>query len=173
MRPAWRQRRAGERGQSLVEYTFVFVGVLAPLTFGLIALAQVLWIWHSMVDWTRLGARYAATHCWQPEGANVTGWMKANAPPIPDRQAFTDGTAELVVNYYKKNPESNLFEEYSCDAECSAQCVPDSVTVRVRNYQYRGFVGYLGLPPIEMPEFNASMPVESAGCDPEAGTCQP
>ena len=29
-----------------------------------IFVAEMLWVWHSVVDFTRDGARYAATHCW-------------------------------------------------------------------------------------------------------------
>ncbi|MBI5280148.1 MAG: pilus assembly protein [Candidatus Solibacter usitatus] len=167
------RRGTRRRGQAMMEYIMLFVGVILPLTFGLIAIAQMMWIWHSVVDFTRLGARYAATHCWQAGGANVVEWMRQNVPPIPDQSAFRDGGVELLVEYYKKNPDTGLPEEFSCDGECSVECIPDSVTVRVRNYEYRFFLTYMGLPPVQIPDFSASMPVEGAGCDPELGTCTP
>jgi hypothetical protein len=52
-------------------------------------------------------------------------------------------------------------------------CVPDAVTVRVTNYEFRKFMGYLGLPPVSVPDFYTTVPIESAGCDPEQGTCLP
>ena len=47
----------------------VFGGILRPLTFALIFTAQLLWIWHSVNDFTRQGAGYAATHCWESRRA--------------------------------------------------------------------------------------------------------
>ena len=32
---------------------------------------------------------------------------------------------------------------------------------------------YLGLPPVTLPNFRTSLPMESAGCDPEQGVCNP
>lgn len=161
------------RGQSLVEYVLLFAGVIAPLTFGLIAVSQMMWIWHSVVDYTRLGARYAATHCWQAGGANVSAWMRQNVPPIPDQAAFRDGAVDISIDYFKLNPDSGALEPFSCDTECSTQCIPDSVTVHVRNYEFRSFMTYLGLPPVQIPDFSATMPIEGAGCDPDTGLCTP
>ncbi len=166
-------RRRKQQGQTLVEYIILFGGVIVPLTFGLIAIAQMMWVWHSMVDYTRLGARYATTHCWQSDGQNVIGWMRQNVPPIPDQASFRDGTVDIAVEYFKLNPDTRTLETFSCDADCSAQCVPDTVTVRIRNYEFRPFMAYLNLPPVQMPDFATAMPVESAGCDPDTGTCTP
>jgi hypothetical protein len=47
------------------------------------------------------------------------------------------------------------------------------VKVSVANYEFRGFVGYLGLPAVRMPDFQTSLAVQSAGCDPELATCVP
>lgn len=161
------------RGQALMEYLIVLTGVITPLTFGMIAASQMVWIWHSVADWTRLGARYAVTHCWQPGGSNVISWMRDNVPPIPDQETFRSGSAEIVVEYYRRDPDSGTLVEFSCDTECSTQCVPDMVKVSVRNYEFRYFMSYLGLPPVAIPDFSTMMPVEGAGCDPELGTCNP
>ena len=165
--------RRKQHGQALLEYIMLLGGVIMPLTLGLVAIAQLMWVWHSVVDFTRLGARYAATHCWQSGGSNVVTWMRSNVPPIPDQSAFRDGTVDITVQFFRKNADTGLLEEFTCDGECSTQCIPDTATVRVRNYEYRFFVGYLGLPPVPIPDFSATMPVESAGCDPETGTCDP
>ncbi|MDQ2947691.1 MAG: hypothetical protein M3Y27_17445, partial [Acidobacteriota bacterium] len=63
--------------------------------------------------------------------------------------------------------------DFSCDTECSTSCIPDTVTVRVQNYQFRSFVSYLGLQPVNMPDFRTSVAIEGAGCDPDQGFCQP
>lgn len=170
---AARKRGGGERGAVTIEYALAYLGVILPLTFAVIYTAELLWIWHSAADFTRAGARYAATHCWQAGGQNVLNYMRSNAPLMVDRQQFTDGTAELSVIYYSKDPDTGTLAEFSCDGDCSTNCVPDTVTVAVRNYEFRYFLSYLGLPPVVMPNFQTSVPIESAGCDPEQGTCLP
>lgn len=162
----------GRRGQSTVEYAVLTAGVIIPMTFGIIYLAQILWVWHSVNDLTRDGARYAATHCWQASAANVTAYMKANVPLMIDRDQFVNGTADIQVNYFSRDPASGTLSDFTCDTECSTSCVPDAVTVRVVNYSFRNFVGYLGLPPVQMPDFRTTAAIEGAGCDPEQGFCQ-
>jgi hypothetical protein len=166
-----RDRR--RRGQATMEYVLLLSGVIIPLTFGLIAMFELLWVWHTAAEFTRLGARYAATHCWQAGGENVTSWMRSNVPIVIDREQFQSGGVEIQVQYYKKNAETGLLEDFSCDGECSVTCIPDAVTVRLANYEFRQFVNYLGLPAVTMPNFFASLPIESAGCDPEQGVCLP
>lgn len=162
-----------ERGQSTVEYAILTGGVIIPVTFGIIYLSQILWIWHSVTDFTRDGARYAATHCWQASGDNVTSYMKSNVPLMIDQDQFKNGSAEIQVNYFAKDPTSGTLTDFSCDTECSTSCIPDAVTVRVVNYQFRSFMSYLGLQPVTMPDFRTSVAIEGAGCDPDQGVCQP
>ena len=162
-----------QRGQSSLEYVILTAGVIIPVTFGIIYLAQILWIWHSVTDFTRDGARYAATHCWQASADNVTSYMKANVPLMIDQDQFKSGTADIQVNYFARDPATGTLTDFSCDTECSTSCIPDTVTVRVQNYQFRSFVSYLGLQPVNMPDFRTSVAIEGAGCDPDQGFCQP
>src|SRR5712692_6203075 len=81
----------GAAGQSTVEFALAYAGVLLPLTFGLIFISQLLWVWHSVADFTRVGAGYAATHCWQSSAGNVIDFMRSNAPLMPDRDQFQNG----------------------------------------------------------------------------------
>lgn len=172
-RPVKRCRRR-QGGQAAVEYAIVSAGVVIPVIFMLVFTAQMLWTWHSAVEWTREGTRYAATHCFQNGGGNVLAWMRSHVPVHMDQQEFSSGTAEIQVSYYTRNADTGSLEDFACDGgDCSTDCVPDAVTVRVTGYSYRTFLNYLGLAPIQMPNFMTSMPIESAGCDPEAGTCQP
>ncbi len=166
-------RTRTQSGAVTAEYALAFTAIVLPLTFAIVFTAQLLWIWHSVGDWSRDGARYASTHCWQAAGDNVQSFMRANVPAMVDRDQFRDGTVDLSIQYFAKDPNSGLLSAFSCDAECSTQCVPDTVTIAVRNYQFRTFVQYLGLAPISMPEFQTTVPMESAGCDPEQGTCTP
>jgi hypothetical protein len=167
--------RRNQRGQAAIEYVIAFSALLLPMTFAIIFTAQLLWIWHSVVDFTRSGARYATTHCWQGDGENVRGWMRNNTPLMFDRDQFQGGQAEIQIQYYSRDPESGTLAEFSCDqGECSTGCVPEVVTVRIVNYEFRSFVtNYLGLAPVTLPDFHTTLSMQSAGCDPEQGTCLP
>lgn len=162
-----------QAGQATVEYAILTAGIVVPIIFGLIFVSQMLWVWHSVADFTRAGASYAATHCWQASADNVTAYMKTHVPLMADQDQFQGGNAEIQVNYFSKDPDTGDLTDFACDSECSTQCIPDAVSVRVINYQFRSFVGYLGLPPVSMPDFVTTVPIESAGCDPDQGTCLP
>jgi hypothetical protein len=162
-----------QRGQAAAEFAIVYAAILLPVTFAIIYTALLLWVWHSIADFTREGARYAVTHCWQSGGGNVISWMRTNSPITWDRDQFISGPAEITVSYYARNADSGALEEFTCDGECSVNCVPDLVKVSVSNYEFRGFVTYLGLAPIRIPDFQTSLAVQSAGCDPEQVTCVP
>lgn len=165
--------RHRKSGQATLEYAILTVAVIIPTVFGIIFLAQLLWVWHSAVEWTRDGARYASTHCWQANGANVLTYMSGNVPVNIDQSEFQSGPAQVLINFYSHDPNSGALIDFSCDTECSSQCVPDVVTVQVTGYQFTHFMGYLKLPPVTMPPFLTSLPVEGAGCDPEQGVCTP
>ena len=163
-----------EAGQAAIEFVVTLGGLVLPLTFAIVFTAQLLWIWHSSIDFTRQGARYATTHCWQGNGENVVAWMRANVPLMIDMQQFQGGPVEIAVEYFERNPDTGQLEAFACDGgECSTECVPDTVTVRLRNYEFRSFVTWLGLSPIRMPEFQTSLPMEGAGCNPDTGECLP
>ena len=55
----------GEKGATAVEFLVVGMTLVIPLCFAMFFTAQILWIWHSVAEMTREGARYAATHCYQ------------------------------------------------------------------------------------------------------------
>ena len=169
-----RQRPHNRSGQAAIEFALLYAGVLLPLTMGIVYMAELLWVWHSVADYTREGARYAATHCWQPGGDNVRQYMTTHIPKMIDMEQFRDGPAQIIVDYFTVDPASGARSEFTCDGgECSVNCVPDGVTVRIQSYEFRRFVTYLRLPPVPLPNFQASVPIESAGCDPEQGTCLP
>jgi len=166
--------RPSESGQATVEYALTFAGIMMPMTFMIIFTAQLLWVWHSIVDYTRAGAHYATTHCWQASADNVTAYMRANVPAMVDQDQFRNGSAELTVRYFSRDPDTGALVDFTCDGgDCSTSCVPDAVTVSVSNYQFTRFMSFLGLPPVALPDFRTSMPMEGAGCDPEQMVCLP
>lgn len=162
------------RGQSAVEFAVTWSAVLFPLLAMIVFTSQLLWVWHSVTEFTRQGAAYAATHCYQGAGSNVVSWMRANVPGMVDADQFRDGAAEIAVTFFQRNAETGALEEFACDgAECSRECVPDVVRVGIVNYQFTAFMSYLGLPPVALPNFSATVAVESAGCNPDSEACLP
>jgi hypothetical protein len=168
-RPTKEGRRSG---QAALEFALLYAGVILPLTFMTLFVAQMLWVWHSAIEFTRDGARYAATHCWHPDGSNVTAYMTSHVPRMIDMDQFMSGGAAITVEYYRRDPSTGLLGEFTCDAgECNPLCVPDTVTVRVSNYEFRRFfTTYLRLSPVVLPDFRASMAMGGGGCD-ETGNC--
>ncbi len=165
-----------DSGQQVMEFVIVYGGVLMPILFAIIFTAQVLWVWHSVIEFARDGAHYAATHCWQGAGDNVLEYMRSNVPYMIDRDQFQNAGAELIsVTYYSRDSDSGYLVDYSCsDGDCSTLCVPDMVTVRIQGYEFaHPFLTRLGLPAITIPDFRTSLPMESAGCNPDTGECSP
>jgi len=161
------------RGQATLEYVLVYAGVLLPLTMAMIFTAEMLWVWHSVNDFTRQGASYAATHCWQG-GSNVVQWMQNNVPITFDREQFRTGQVEIQVEYFSRDAETGELGEFACDgAGCSRECVPELVRVSITGYEFRPFLTTLGLPPVPIPNFQMTLPMESAGCSADEETCQP
>jgi len=166
------RRRRRQSGQAAIEFAVLYAGVVLPLTFMIIFVAEMLWIWHSMNGYTRDVARYAATHCWMADGSNVNAYITANVPAMIDQNQFQSGQATMQVSYFAVDPVSQTMSPYlGCNAgECSPACMPDAVTVSVNNYQFLRFASYFKLPPVTIPPFTYSIPMESAGCD-ETGIC--
>ena len=128
------KRSRSESGQQAMEYVILYAGVLMPITFAIIFTAQVLWVWHSVVDFTRDGARYAATHCWQAAGDNVLEYMRTHVPLMVDRDQFQAAGQELdsgpVLFARPRDRRSGGLRLRP--GECSTLCVPDTVTVRIQ-----------------------------------------
>lgn len=157
-----------------MEFVISYAGLVLPMTMMIVFTAQLLWVWHSMTDFTRLGARYATTHCWQGAGDNVRTWMQQNTPLTADREQFQQGPAQIEITYLSKNPESGTLEDFACEGgECSAACIPDVVRIRITGYEYRSLFTFLGLPSIGLPDFHTTIPMESAGCSPDSSECLP
>ena len=168
-----RLRRRDQSGAATVEFALSYVGLILPVTFAIVFTAQLLWVWHSVIEWTREGARYASTHCWQADASNVTSYMKANVPLNIDQDQFAFGSAEIAVSYYTRDPSSGVLIDFSCDGSCSTLCVPDAVIISVTGYQFTRFFNYLHMAPLTLPDFTTTMPMEGAGCNPEDGSCSP
>jgi hypothetical protein len=166
--------RRSSRGQANVETALALIVGIVPLTFGLLAFTELVWTYHALTTLTRQGARYAATHCWQDgTGSNVVDWMRANAPPFPDRPLLTSGGIQIQVDYWTHDMQSHETAPFSCGGGCSSECAPDSVTVSITGYAFNHFFPVLGLPPLQVPSFSTTVEMESVGGDPETGGSRP
>ena len=94
------------RGQATVEFVIAYSALLLPVTMMIVFTAKLLWVWNAMADFTREGARYAATHCWQGNGDNVRTWMTQNVPLVWDRDQFASGPAQMEITYYATNADT-------------------------------------------------------------------
>jgi len=161
------------RGQATVEFALVYGLVLLPLTFMFVFACELLWVWHSVAEWTRAGAKYASTRCFQQDGENVKQWMRANVPAVVDRDRFGSGEVEINVEYFSADPATGEPLPFTCEAvECSPACVPETVRVTIANYEFRRMLDVLGLPPVPLPDFRTVVSMEGAGCNPEEQSCQ-
>lgn len=160
--------RRRQRGQAVIEFALLYAGVILPLTFMIIFVAEMLWIWHGVVDFTRDGARFAATHCYQASGANVVAYMQTHVPAIIDQNRFQTGEVTITVEYFSLNADGTT-AAFSPDA--CAGCMPDTVSVSIPNYQFLRFSGYFRLPPVTMPPFTTNLPMESGGFQDASGVC--
>ena len=167
--------RRHRSGQASVEFALLYGAVILPLTFMIVFVSEMLWVWHSVVDFTRDGAQYAAAHCWMSDGTNVLDFMSTHVPRMIDMDKFISKSAGVRVDYFSKDPATGQLSPFTCasGAECSANCIPDAVTVSVTAYQFtRGLSTFFNLPAVTIPPFATSMPMQSAGCD-ESGNCLP
>jgi hypothetical protein len=161
-------------GQATLEFVISYVTILLPVTMMIVFTANLLWVWHGVIDWTREGARYASTHCWQGDGANVRTFMQQNVPLMFDRDQFAQGPAEITIGYFSKNADSGAIEDFTCDGgECSRSCIPDVVKITVAGYEFRSLFTFLGLPPVPLPNVQTVAAIESAGCNPDTEDCLP
>jgi hypothetical protein len=101
--------------------------------------------------------------------------MTTHVPRMIDMDKFQTGQAGLQVSYFALDPATGQLSPFACasGADCSANCIPDAVTVSVTSYQFtKGLSTFFKLPPVTIPPFATSMPMQSAGCD-ESGNCLP
>ena len=159
-------------GQASVEFALVLVFGVVPLTFGLIALVEVAWTYHALTTLTRLGAQYAATHCFaDPTGQNVVTWLtdstNASTPAFPDRPQLATGGIQIAVQYSTNDLAGGISTTPpTCSPDCSTDCVPDSVTVSIAAgdptaYTFNRFLISLGLPTVSVPAFATTLPMEN------------
>ena len=171
MRPRRRARRAGS-GQAAMEFALLYSAVILPFTLILIFVSEMLWTWHTAVDFTRSIAQFAATHCWQADnsGSNVIGWATSHVPPMIDRDQFQSNAAGITVAYFTQNADGSqtAFDGGTCNG---GACVPDLVSVSISSYRFTRLSSFFRLGDVIMPAFTTVVPMESGGYQDASGVC--
>jgi hypothetical protein len=155
-------------GQALMEFAVLYSAVILPLTFMMVFVAEMFWVWHGVADFTRDGARYASTHCWTADSANVLSYMESHVPSILDRSVFESGDAGITIQYFSDGGVTPFTGD-----SCGGLCVPDSVSVSITGYQFLRFASFMRQPPVKIPPFTTVLPMESAGFQDASGVCVP
>ena len=164
--------KAAPRGQAALEFALLYAAAILPLTFMIVFVAEMLWTWHSVVDYTRAGAQFAATHCWESDASasNVLNWMESHVPPMLDQIQFQTNSAGIQVQYFSEASDGTLTPLSSC-SDGGAICEPDMVSVGITTYQFTRFSAFFKLPNVQMPPFTTTIPMESGGYQDASGTC--
>ena len=159
-----KNRRAG---QALTEFAILYAGVVLPLTFMTIFVAQALWVWHSVADFTRDGAHFAATHC-ATDGTNVIAYMQSHVPPMIDQAQFQSGTVAIQVQYFTIAADGT---STAFDANACGSCVPDAVSVSITGYEFSRMAAFFRTGGPVLPPFTTNLPMESGGFQDASGSC--
>jgi hypothetical protein len=164
--------RGGARGQAVTEFALLYAAAILPLTFMIVFVSEMLWTWHSVVDFTRAGAQFAAAHCWEADGSasNVLNWMETHVPPMIDRQQFQTNAAGITVEYFSQGSDGTLAPFTSC-ADGGAICEPDVVSVSITTYYFTRFNSFFKLANVLMPPFTTTVPMQSGGYQDASGAC--
>lgn len=150
--------RSRQQGMTTVE--FAICGFLLLLAiFGCIEIARAMYVWNTIGEATRRGARIAAV-C--PIGSGDILETAIFAPDGTDTSPIVNdlGTGNISVTYYTSGGGTTV--SYDTAAY---------VTVTLSNYDFTFVLPFIG-GTITVPPFAATVPVESLGLIPGADSRQ-
>jgi Flp pilus assembly protein TadG len=152
--------RKQQQGTTTVEFALI-AGLVMIVLFGVIEVARAFFVWNTITEATRRGAR-VATVCPidHPAIARITVFGNpGGGSTSPILHGLSTGHVQI---------------EYFNNAGGAAGSFADIAQVRVsiRGYQHTLLVPFVGQT-LEVPPFSTTLPVESLGYVPEAGarTC--
>jgi Flp pilus assembly protein TadG len=148
-----------QRGTTTVEFAIVAT-VLFTVLFGVIEVGRALFVWNTLTEATRRGARVAAVcpvnHASVARVAVFGEPLAGDASPILSNLR----TANVQVDYLDETGTSTaIFEDIRY------------VRVGITNYQHRLIIPFLTTT-ITAPPFTTTLPAESLGIIPELGVRQ-
>jgi hypothetical protein len=152
-------RGARQRGTTTVEFAIVAT-VLFTVLFGVIEVGRALFVWNSLNEATRRGARVAAV-------------CPVNHPSIARVAVFGDplgGDSSPILNNLST---ANVQTDYLDENGASTANFPDIRYVRVgiAGYQHTLLIPFF-TQTVAVPPFTTTLPAESLGYIPELGIRQ-
>lgn len=148
-----------ERGTTTVE--FAIVGAAAMLVlFGVLEVARALFVWNTLAEATRRGARVAAV-------------CPIGSPTVPRVAIFgnpgADDTSPVLPNLTTANVQVEYLDE--TDAATTEYDVVKTVRVSIVDYEHTFLIPFIGQT-VTVPGFSTTLPVESLGYIPDTGLRQ-
>ena len=98
--------------------------------------------------------------------------MEANVPLMIDQGQFQSNAAGIRILYFSQNPDGTSRPSQPAPAAAASAC-PIPVSISITNYQFGRFSGLFKLPPVVIPPFTTTVPMESAGYQDASGVCVP
>ena len=89
----------------------------------------------------------------------AVSFMQSNVPLMPNQTQFQNRPVQITVSYFSEDPTTGILTAFTCDGDCTTGCIPDVMTVSVTGFQFQPFSM---LPPITLPNFQATVPMEAA-----------
>ncbi len=151
--------RDNQRGATTVEFA-ILASVLFVLIFGVIEFGRAFFVWNSIGEVTRRGARLAAV-C-PVSHASISKVSMFNAPDGGTESEIFNGLTDDNINleYLDEGGNvTNVFNEIR------------SVRVGISNYQHNLLIPFFNMS-ITVPEFSTTIPAESLGYIPDLGERQ-
>jgi Flp pilus assembly protein TadG len=147
------------RGTTTVEFAIV-ASLLFTVLFGVIEVGRALFVWNTIGEATRRGARVAAV-------------CPPNHPAIAKVAVFSDPVGGGASPILKNLTTANVQVDYLDESGTPTAVFPDIRYVRVgiSNYQHTLMIPFL-THTINVPPFTTTLPAESLGYIPELGIRQ-
>ena len=150
--------RKSQRGIFIVEFAIIAV-VMGVVLFAAIELSRMIWVWNTVDEATRRGARLAAV-CEIGYPTNV---------PVEEATVFSSGGANSPI--LRGLTTANVAVEY-LDVDGTLMSAPAFedvryVRVRIENYSVTPIIPFFNLP-LTLPIFETTLPSESLGYIPDS-----
>ncbi|MFK8067842.1 MAG: TadE/TadG family type IV pilus assembly protein [Gammaproteobacteria bacterium] len=148
-----------QRGTTTVEFA-ILGSVLFILIFGVIEIGRAFFVWNSIGEVTRRGARLAAV-CPVNHGS-ISKVSMFNAPNGGSESAIFNGLTDSNIDLQYLDEAGNTTNTFTAIK---------SVRVGITGYQHRLLIPFFDMS-ITVPDFSTTIPAESLGYIPELGERQ-
>lgn len=146
--------------QGLATVEFAIVGTaLFLILFGALEVSRALFVWNTITEATRRGARVAAICPYNH--AAIKNIAIFNTPGGNAPSTILPGltVGNVTVSYYKTDGTAAANEGETA-----------YVAVAISGYQYTFHIPLMSLAPITLPPFTTTLPAESLGYNPTTNT---